>query len=153
MKKKVTVHYMVCNDKKSEEGSSGLGTFRTEQVTVEFTPKMEKLVKVYRMNLLKGFGIVACTEAFTLSIAALLGRAAGTREDGKSKLCDHPIPLMTFCISQAFMTTMIEETLWKTYNVDPKMPIKSIKKAIAYVAAADMIRKKYEDHTVVFLDK
>lgn len=158
MKKKVTINYMVCKDKHSGVclgciKQCDVGEYHKEQYTIEFTPKMEKMVKDYRRQLLKGAGIFVCTETLMLSMAALFGRAAGTREDGKSNLCNYPVALGAYAVSSAFMAQMIENALCRSYDVDPHMPLKNVKKIVAHAKACEMILQKYKDHTVIFLDK
>lgn len=150
MKKKVTVEYMVSNVKKCEEGNSGTGTIHKETFIVEFTPEMEKAVKEYRMNQLKGVGVLVATETFFLSLASLLGMASGYKEDGKTNLSDHPVMIGTFAVSGAFVSKMFEEAMWKHYKVDPNQPVRRLKRDLAYVKACEIIKKRYEDYTVIF---
>lgn len=151
MKKKVTVEYMVSNVKKCEEGNSGTGTIHKETFVVEFTPLMEKAVKEYRMNQLKCLGVLVATETFFVSLASLLGAASGRAEDGKTtNLAKHPVMIGTFAVSGAFVSQMFEEAMMKHYEIDPTQPIRRFKRDLAYVKACEIIKKRYEDYTVIF---
>ena len=40
--------------------------------------------------------------------------------------------------------------MWKHYKVDPNQPVRRLKRDLAYVKACEIIKKRYEDYTVIF---